>query len=224
MTRLTLLLNNFSSNTTRLIFGWVLCLCVVLVFTGCSAPLLLDNGRLQLTSLDRLDESNLQLDLDTTQAIYRLDDLNTLTVLLVQGPEEAPQRVIELRMFWKARAGLTPVDRTATNSVVRYFEFRDDIAEPKSLGLYAGAGFLRLQDDPASGRVEGTLWDSDLRLSDRSARFTDRIGRGVLAGSFSARRDDAGVTRVMHTLNQLVTERLGYPRLVRADAATSDSI
>ena len=181
---------------------------------GCAAPLRIGDGRLELTSIDRLEGAGIALADDTTRAIYRLDDTNTLTVLLIQGPADTPQRVVEMRMFWKARAGLTPVDRTATNAVVRFYEFRDSPDEPDSLGLYAGAGFLRLQDDPAGGEVEGTLWDSDVRLSDRSTDFTDRIGRGVLAGSFSATRDDAAVTRIMHELNQLVTERLGYPRLV----------
>lgn len=191
---------------------------------GCAAPLLIGDDRLELTSVDRLDGASIELADAATTAIYRLDDTNTLTVLLVQGPVDQPQRVVELRMFWKARAGLTPVDRTATNTVVRFFEFRDDAEEPRSLGLYAGAGFLRLQDDPAVGEVEGTLWDSDLRLSDRSADFTDRIGRGTLAGSFTAVRDDAGVTRLMLELNQLVTERLGYPRLVLRPGPEPDAI
>ena len=117
-------------------------------------------------------------------------------------------------MLWKARAGLTPIDRTATNTVVRFFDFRDTPEEPRSLGLYAGAGFMWLQDDPAGGQVGGTLWDSDVRLSDRSADFTDRLGRAVMTGSFSARRDDAGVTGAVLELNRLVSERLGYPRLV----------
>lgn len=198
----------------KLLVRGLMAAAVIFTWVGCAAPLRIGDDRLELTSLDRLDDASIELTDRSTTAIYRLDDQNTLTVLLIQGPADAPERVVELRMFWKSRAGLTPLDRTATNTVVRFFEFRDEAEEPQSLGLYAGAGFMRLQDNPAGGEFEATLWDSDVRLSDRSADFTDRIGRGVLAGSFSAVRDDAEVTHVMHELNQLVTERLGYPRLV----------
>ena len=63
--------------------------------------------------------------------------------------------------------------------------------------------------------MEATLFDADLRLTDRSEAFVDRLGRTALAGSLTARRDDARVTTILRRLNLRVSEALGYPRLVR---------
>lgn len=218
------------------------------LLAGCSQPWLGSGGALQITSRDGgrqiIDEqdSALRFDDGRTQAIYRYDDDNTVTVLLIRGSRDHPDHVATLRMFWKARAGSTPIDRTATNALVRYFEFRDapgDTPAPGNtpddsaaneieddrgtVGVYAGAGFMRLHDDPTLGRVTGSLWDADLRLTDRSETYTDRLGRAVLAGSFTADRDDAAVTTMLRDLNQRIEQRLGYPRLVRVEPTHSGS-
>ncbi|MEM1107060.1 MAG: hypothetical protein AAGH99_00020 [Planctomycetota bacterium] len=189
---------------------------ITLVFTGfgCTRPLLDGDARLQVSSRNADDQSTTVGEF--TRAFYRFGDQNTVTVLLLDGEAEAPERVAAIEMFWKAKAGATPIDRTATNAVVRFYEFRDTDAEPDTVGVYAGAGFVRLHDNPRGGTVDGNLWDADLRLTDRSETFTDRLGRAILAGSFTAQRDDAMVTRVMRTLNQRLEERLGYPRLTRS--------
>ena len=187
---------------------------------GCTRPLIDGDAQLQISSRDNADREGLAMSGEFTQAFYRFEDKNTVTVLLIQGPDESPERIAALEMFWKPRAGLTPIDRTATNALVRYFEFRGTATEPDTVGSYAGAGFMRLHDDPAVGTVEGNLWDADLRLTDRSEAFTDRLGRAVLAGSFTAQRNDAKVTRVLRELNQELEQRLGYPRLVMAEPAS----
>ena len=147
------------------------------------------------------------------QVLYRYESDSNLTVLLFDGSSDDPTRVAVLSMFWRPRAGSTPVDRTATNTVVRYLDF-DAAAGDDTLGVYAGAGFMRVYSDPAAGGLDGTLFDADLRLIDRSEAFTDRLGRTALAGSFTARRDDARVTTILRRLNLRVSEALGYPRLV----------
>lgn len=187
---------------------------MMITLAGCSRPLIETGSALKIVSRDRTDGVGLNLDDEFTEAIYRYEDPNSVTLLLLQGPRDAPERVLEVRMFWVAKAGATPIDRTATNTVVRLLEFRDSPDEPDALGLYAGAGFMRLHNDPTLDRVAATLWDADLRLTDRSEMFTDRLGRAILSGSLHARRDDARVTTVLRDLNQRVTDRLGYPRLV----------
>lgn len=195
---------------------------LLVVVAGCSRPLLETGSALQITSRDRTDGARLNLDNEFTEAIYRYENPNSVTLLLLQGPRGAPQRVLEVRMFWVAKAGATPIDRTATNTLVRLLEFRDSPDEPDALGLYAGAGFMRLHNDPTLDRVGATLWDADLRLTDRSEAFTDRLGRSIVSGSFQARRDDARVTTVLRDLNQRVTDRLGYPRLVMGGPSDRD--
>jgi len=183
---------------------------------GCqhARPLLADN-QLTLTSRDRHDGKTFTLPSEFTRAIYRYEDRNSVTVLLIQGSADAPERVAAFRMFWRSRAGLTPLDSTATNTLVRMIVFRDTDAQPQTVGIYAGAGFMRLHNDPTLGRVAGSLWDADLRLTDRSEAFADAIGRAALTGSFTADRDDAEVTLILRHLNQQIEQRLGYPRLVK---------
>lgn len=200
----------------RLGRGVTLCVVAWLLITtiGCSRPLIDGDAQLQIASRDVAEREGLTVSGEFTQAFYRFEDQNTVTVLLIQGPADAPQRVAALEMFWKPRAGLTPIDRSATNALVRFFEFRDTESEPNTVGVYAGAGFMRLHDNPTVGTVDGNLWDADLRLTDRSEAYTDRLGRAVLAGSFTAQRNDAMVTTILRELNQQIEERLGYPRLV----------
>ncbi|MBB6431396.1 hypothetical protein [Algisphaera agarilytica] len=187
------------------------------LLAGCSRPLVDGDAELQISSRETEGREGTKLSGEFTQAYYRFTDQNTVTVVLLQGPDDAPERVASLEMFWKARAGLTPIDRTATNALVRFYEFRDTAAEPNTVGVYAGAGFIRLHDNPSVGTIDGNLWDADLRLTDRSTDFTDRLGRAVFAGSFTAQRDDARVTSILRELNQQLEERLGYPRLVLHD-------
>ena len=148
------------------------------------------------------------------RVLYRYESDSNLTVLLFDGPSDDPTRVAVLSMFWRPRAGSTPVDRTATNTVVRYLDSNAAAGEDDTLGVYAGAGFMRVYSDPAAGELNGTLFDADLRLIDRSTRFEDRLGRAALAGSFTAQRDDARVTTILRRLNLRVSDALGYPRLV----------
>ncbi len=190
---------------------------------GCSRPFADGDAQLQISSRDTSDRDRGRLTMagDFTRGYYRFENQNTVTVVLIQGPDDAPERIAAIEMFWKARAGLTPIDRTATNALVRFFEFRDTEAEPNTVGVYAGAGFMRLHDNPAVGQVDGNLWDADLRLTDRSEAYTDRLGGAVLAGSFTAERNDARVTTILRELNQQLEARLGYPRLVEQSSSPS---
>jgi hypothetical protein len=186
----------------------------VLGVGGCTTPELASEIDLTLTSRDRPDATGFGFGDGLATAIYQLSDKNSLTVLLLQGPANDPTRVIELTMLWRPRAGLTPIDRTATNATVQLLEFRDSPGEIDTLGLYAGAGFLQLHDDPAGGTLTASLRQCDLRLSDRSEAFIDRWGRLNLEGRLTARRDDARVSQLQRDLNQRVRDRLGYPRIV----------
>ncbi|MEO1237357.1 MAG: hypothetical protein AAFX76_11270 [Planctomycetota bacterium] len=181
---------------------------------GCNRAFFTADTELQLISRDQPDGAPVELANRFSRAIYRFEDANTVTVLLWQGNLDDPQRVATIRMFWQPRAGLTPIDRTSTNALVRFYEFRDSPEERDTLGVYAGGGFMRLSGSPELASVSGSLWDADLRLTDRSEAFTDRLGRAVFRGRFEATRDDAAVTTALRELNQHVEQRLGYPRLV----------
>ena len=181
---------------------------------GCAGAKLGPTTDLRLSSRDRSDSQSIDFSGRFDTAIYGYTDRNALTVLLIDGPTDAPRNVVEIKLLWESRAASTPVDRTATNVVVRLLDFREQAGESKSLGLYSGAGFLKLHGDPASADLSATLRQCDLRLTDRSERFTDRWGRLTMVGQIEARRDDASVTRTLREINQRVRDRLEYPRLV----------
>ena len=245
----------------RLVQGWrprsTMCLLLLVAVNflagggvGCSTASRVIVGDLTLTSRDSPQLPKINLGDRVDRALYRVDDRNTLTVLLIEGTIERPRRIATVSMFWDARAGRTPVDRTATNATVHLLDFvmPEDVAETGGfgaeaatqeirlaqqdpgatefrdgsdtrLGIYAGGGFIRLYDDPRDGRLEASLQDFDLRLTDRSADYADRLGRAVLAGRLVAERDDAAVVGLLRRVNQQVAAALGYPRLVRVDPA-----
>ena len=207
---------------------WLALMCWLLI--GCGTAGKLAAGDLTLASRDRpaAEATDLREVLQT--AWYRVDDRNTLTLVLLEGDEQRPRRAVAVTMFWDSRGGRTPVDRTATNARVHYVDFlplangAEDatgsndpgagVSDLPEVGVYAGGGFLRLFDDPRDGTLEADLRGFDLRLTDRSQGYRDQLGRAVLSGRVVAERDDQGVTRLMRRLNQRIAASLEYPRLV----------
>lgn len=185
-----------------------------LLLTGCSL-LPSQNGALAVTGSG--DEAlRLRGDFDT--AYYRYDDEDTVTVVLIAGPEDSPTQAATLRLMWTPRAGKTPISADATNATVQYVVFADRrTAEGyyREVGVYSGAGFLTLGAEPGSATLTGSLRQADLLLSDRSERFKDLLGQSTLRGGFTARRNEQKVDALLRQLNTRVTDRLGYPRLVR---------
>lgn len=150
---------------------------------------------------------------DFDRAIYRLDDKQAVTVVLLSGPDDAPRQAAVVRMFWKPRAGATPISATATNATVQYLVFPEGGRE---VGVYSGAGFVHPSSGLGGDTFRGGLWQANLRLTDRSTGFEDLLGQAMLRGDLAARRDDAAVGDLLRQLHRRVTDRLGYPRLVAA--------
>jgi hypothetical protein len=149
-------------------------------------------------------------------AFYSFDGSNRMTVVMYSGPLENPSQAVTIRMFWRPRAGRTPIASTATNATVNYVVFSG--ADNRSVGIYSGAGFLYPRSKPGSARLSASLWQATLSLKEHDAAFQDLLGAATLAGSFKAQHDRVAVNRTVRRLNQHVRQRLGYPRMVRADA------
>ncbi|MEM7576479.1 MAG: hypothetical protein AAF328_03300 [Planctomycetota bacterium] len=160
-------------------------------------------------------------DFDT--AYYRHADDNTVTFVLLEGPEAHPTQAAIVRLFWRPRAGRTPLEETATNCTITYLVFADDPEgdqrNPGQLGLYSGAGFLHLGGSPGPSDLSADMWDAALNLETRSGRFVDLLGEATLTGSFQARRDPAKVASLLADLNQRIYTRLGFPRMVAVPAS-----
>ncbi len=203
-----------------------LCGSILLIFlgltaslTGCASLGLTPPSALTIRGQADPQGPPLALTGDFTTAYYRYTDANAATFVLLEGPEDRPTQAAVVRLFWRPRAGLTPIDATATNCSVQYLVFaHEKDADRGQVGVYAGAGFLYLSDTPGGSTVSAALWDANVRLDAGSDAFRDLLGQAQLEGSFTAKRDDAKVQQLITQLNRLTTERLGYPRLVQHNA------
>lgn len=178
---------------------------------GCAGWTSVAAGQGPLTLRGRLTDAVVSGAFST--AVYRFEDANHLTIVLLDGTEEQPRQAVVLRMAWQPWAGYTPVDATAVNATIQYVIFAG--SDPVELGIYSGAGFVYPHQRPGRERLKLSLWDSTLQLSDRTQGFEDRLGSARLTGTIEVRQDAFHVQRLTRWLNQKVTQALGYPRFVR---------
>jgi hypothetical protein len=143
--------------------------------------------------------------------IYTVADQNTATIILYDGPPQNPSQAVTIRMFWSPHAGRTPIDPTATNATIQYVIFGE---AGKEIGIYSGAGHLYPNSTVGSDLFTGSVWQSTLRIADKTDGFNDTIGLARLEGKFTVSRDDVNLNTALHTLNQQVRERLGRARMV----------
>ncbi len=154
-------------------------------------------------------------------ALYSMNDTNTLTLVLLDGPTDGAKQdarqVATIRVFWKPRAGRTPIDPTATNATVHYAIFSGPSG--REVGVYSGAGFVYPVDNPGGPIFRADIWEVTLRLTDRSAGFEDLLGEAALEGHLTATRDDAAVNQVVRNLRARISQRMGYPHWADAGRA-----
>lgn len=197
---------------------WLLILLLLApMLPGCGTSLWSSQSALAVVSQDN---RSLRLSGDFDTAYYVFDSSESVTVVLLEGPEDEPTQAAAIRMMWNPKAGLTPINPDATNATIQYIVFADRRTDEgffKEVGVYSGAGFLYLQSEPGDSRLTGSLWQADMLLADRSDRFKDLLGQSSLKGSFTARRDSMKVQQLLKQLNLRVSERLGYPRLIMTE-------
>lgn len=186
-----------------------------LILGGCNSSLLTSPSALAVVSQG---DSTLRLRGDFNTAYYVYDSTESVTVVLIEGPEDQPTQAAALRLMWNPKAGRTPITSDATNATIQYIVFADQRTSDgyfREVGIYNGAGFLFLDSEPGETRLSGSLWNADLLLADRSDNFKDLLGQSTLKGSFTAERNSEKVAQLLKQINTRVSERLGYPRLIR---------
>jgi len=188
----------------------ILTLLLSLASAGCAGD---GGGSLAIRSQD---DTGGQLQGGFGTGIYSLDDKNNLTAVLFDGPQENPTQAVVIRMFWKPRAGRTPIDSNATNATIHYIIFTGE--GNRVTGIYSGAGYVYPNSKTGEDPLAAGVWQASLRLADKSETFQDRLGQAMVKGKFTARRDATAVQQAIRQINVLVRERLGYPRLVDADS------
>lgn len=145
-----------------------------------------------------------------TDALYSFDGKHRATVLLYDGPIDNPTQAVTIRLFWKPRAGRTPIQSSATNATIHYIIFPGS----EAVGIYAGAGFVFPTNKVGSSTLTASLWDASLSFADGTVTFEDLLGKAAMKGKFKARRNDAELDRAMRSINTAIRAKIGYPRLV----------
>jgi hypothetical protein len=95
-------------------------------------------------------------------------------------------QIATFRVFWRPVGGKTSMHPTSLNATYRYV-----LMTPDSIGMYEGAGFVRLWGKDGKAKMEARLMDGDLRLTESSANFVDTLGRARIRGNFTARYNDS---------------------------------
>jgi len=193
--------------TVPLVIARTLALAVICA-TGASLGGCARSGQLTVHSLD---DTDIAVEGAFERGVYGYEDRNHVHVVLFEGPVDQPTAALHLNMFWRPRAGRTPVDPRGTNVVVRYIVFDDE-----QVGVYGGAGFVRADGWRGGRTFTADVRQATLRLLDRTEAFEDELGLAEASGRFTAQRDDAEALRRVRALQTQVSGKLGYPRFVEA--------
>jgi hypothetical protein len=161
-------------------------LCLAPLLTGCVAyqPLQFEPvrraGRAPTPVAPRFSESN-----------YFVDHDHNLYFVMRSRTTDSVSRtpidqVVTVRVFWHPKGGVTTLNASALNATFRYL-----IMTPDSLGMYEGAGFVRLNSKDGAPKFEARFIDGDMRLTQASSNFNDTLGRARIRGYFAAFYNDA---------------------------------
>ncbi len=181
---------------------------------GCSL------GRASATlRAESLGEDPVYLDCDYTHVVYAMLGSTETSFFLTDIPLKdllegnvTTGMVVHLDLLWQPLAGSTPMDRSATNISVRYIVFADG-----EVGIYGGAGFAMPRGKLGKGSMSLSLRDASLTLLDSTGGFVDLLSPARLTGTLTADLDEKRARQISHALNQIVTNALGYTRLVRTE-------
>lgn len=167
----------------------------------------------ELTLASSAPDADVLLTGDFDTAVYAADGPDSMHAILIDGTIDAPEKVVHLQLLWRPRAGKTPFDPAATNTIVRYVLFGED----GSAALYGGGGMMHLHDTVGEDRFTGSLRLATLRLLDASENYDPgELGDNAIStGRFTATRDDHQTAELLRRISVHLEARLGYPRFVR---------
>ncbi|MCH2161755.1 MAG: hypothetical protein MK085_07760 [Phycisphaerales bacterium] len=146
-----------------------------------------------------VEEADTELILSTVS----LDDLQS-------GNYEYAQ-VIHAQLLWSPRAGRTPVNKMATNLVIRHVVLVGD-----QVGLYGGGGFAWPRGTPGKTGLGLDVTGSSISLLDSTDGFRDLLSPAELRGWIGGPLDPTAFERFRNTISQIVTNRLGRTTWVDA--------
>lgn len=100
--------------------------------------------------------------------------------------QQSVKQYLLIRVFWQPKGGKTPMNHEALNATFRYI-----VMNPKAVGMYEGAGFVRINRKAGDKHLSTWVVDGDLRLTEATADFNDNFGRALFRGTFEATLSDA---------------------------------
>lgn len=183
-------------------------LVVVPFLTACavvSAPLQIEPARKAPAIAPRFAQSYYYFDRD--QDLYFV--LRSASTDAATG--KAIEQIMTIRVFWQPRGGVTTLNPSALNATFRYI-----VMTPDAMGMYEGAGFVRLSSKPGASPFKARVMDGDIRLSQATAGFVDTLGRAHLRGAFTAAYDDAQAMDML-----LDSQQEFFARSLKSKAATA---
>jgi hypothetical protein len=116
---------------------------------------------------------------------------------------------LHAQLLWIPKPGMTPVDPTATNVVLRYV-----IVVDGAVGVYGGGGFAWPRGTPGEGPVTLALRGSSLSLLAATEGFVDPLTPAEMTGTIALGYDPESTRRYRRGMSQLVTNGFGAARWV----------
>lgn len=83
--------------------------------------------------------------------------------------------------------------------------------------MYSGAGYLFSNSKPGQDRLNASVWQANLRLTDSSKGSEGYFDQAKLRGKFTAKYDPGAMNQALNQLRRRVGQMLGDPPYVRAD-------
>lgn len=154
------------------------------------------------------------------QSYYYVDRDQTLYFIMRSAVSEGGksiEQIMTVRVFWQPRGGVTTMNPAALNATFRYA-----VITPESMGLYEGAGFVRLNSKLGDATFRALVVDGDIRLTQATNSFVDTLGRAHLTGAFSAAYDDAkAMDMLLEAQQEFFARSLKGPATQTQPATTS---
>lgn len=162
--------------------------------------------------LDRKFTTSVYAQLNSTETSFYLTDIPLADLL---AGNVGTGMVVHLDLLWVPSAGDTPMDSSATNVSIRYVLFAEG-----EVGIYGGAGFAMPRGEVGDGTMSLSLRDASLTLLDSTDGFVDLLSPARLTGRLTAKLDLDRSRRLAWAVNQIVTNALGYVRLVEKETGS----
>lgn len=122
--------------------------------------------------------------------------------------------VAHVQLLWIPEAGLTPVDATATNAVVRIV-----VVSEGEVGLYGGAAFARPKGKPGDDEMSLEVEGGSLTLLENTKGFHDLLSPVGMSGTLRAPLAPEIASRWRRGMAQFVTNAFGRILWVRGREA-----